>query len=200
MERLIENKLKLIEFCFFYLEKLLFKFINSIILKPNTVLVNLKFSFFYYVFIFLKYSFILKIVMLLDIIAIDHPDKILKGTKFELVYVLVSTVLNFRFFFKIFFNIENLVISLSSLYASANWFEREVWDLYGIKFLFHKDLRRILTDYGFVGHPLLKEFPLTGFIELRYDDSVGSIIYEPIEISQALRIFKYENPWFMWKA
>jgi len=190
---LIENKIKLVEYFAFFFKKILYKFINTIVFKSNTLLIHLKFNFFYYIFMFLKFNYILKINTLLDIIALDYPDKILEGNKFVLIYVVISPLLNFRFFFKLFFNIENLIISISNLYSSANWLEREVWDFFGIKFLFHKDLRRILTDYGFIGHPLLKDFPLTGFVEIRYEDVYSNIVYEPLEISQSLRFFKYEN-------
>ena len=93
---------------------------------------------------------------------------------------------------------EFLVLSLSNFFFNANWLEREVWDLFGIKFICHNDLRRILTDYGFSGHPLLKFFPLMGFSELRYDDSLNKIIREQIEMTQAYRYFIYNTPWFLW--
>lgn len=88
---------------------------------------------------------------------------------------------------------------MTPLYPSANWLEREIWDFYGVKFLFHPDLRRILTDYGFRGHPLRKDFPLVGFLELRYDDSYRSIVLEPVELSQDFRFFKFYNPWASYK-
>jgi NADH-quinone oxidoreductase subunit C len=193
-EPLIESKINLLEFCFFYLKKTLYKFISGVIIKPNNILLNVKFKFFYYVLLFFKYNLVLKVNMLLDIVALDSVSR------FELVYIFVSTFLNVRFFCKIFLNIENLVTSASSIFFSAGWLEREAWDLYGLRFLFHMDLRRILTDYGFVGHPLLKSFPLTGFVEVRYDDTYLNIVYEPLEISQSLRFFKFENVWFLWRS
>jgi NADH-quinone oxidoreductase subunit C len=91
------------------------------------------------------------------------------------------------------------MISISNLYNSTAWLEREIWDLFGIKFIYHKDLRRILTDYGFLGHPLLKQFPLIGFIELRYDDSILNILKEAVEMSQMYRFFRFMNPWVIWR-
>jgi NADH-quinone oxidoreductase subunit C len=104
-----------------------------------------------------------------------------------------------RFFLKLLIKKEDLMVSLSNLYKSVGWLEREIWDLFGIKFIYHKDLRRILTDYGFLGHPLLKQFPLIGFIELRYDDSILNIIKEAVEMSQMYRFFRFLNPWVLWK-
>jgi NADH:ubiquinone oxidoreductase subunit C len=103
--------------------------------------------------------------------------------------------LNLRYNLKHFLNKEDLILSLMDIYLNANWLEREVWDLYGVKFIYHQDLRRILTDYGFEGHPLLKLFPLTGFFELRYDDSLEKIIKESLEFTQAYRYFVFFNPW-----
>jgi NADH-quinone oxidoreductase subunit C len=94
---------------------------------------------------------------------------------------------------------EDLIVSISELFKSTAWFEREVWDLFGLKFIYHEDLRRILTDYGFLGHPLQKQFPLIGFIELRYDDSILNILKEAVEMSQMYRFFRFINPWFIWK-
>jgi NADH-quinone oxidoreductase subunit C len=88
---------------------------------------------------------------------------------------------------------------LVDIYINSNWLERESWDLYGIKYIYHQDLRRILTDYGFIGHPLLKIFPLTGFVEMRYDDLLNKIIKERIELSQAFRFFYFINPWYSFK-
>jgi NADH-quinone oxidoreductase subunit C len=104
-----------------------------------------------------------------------------------------------RSFLKILIKKEDLMISISNLYNSTAWLEREIWDLFGIKFIYHKDLRRILTDYGFLGHPLLKQFPLIGFIELRYDDSILNILKEAVEMSQMYRLFRFMNPWVIWK-
>jgi len=197
---LIENKLNLIEYSIKYIKKQLLKYIETIVWKINKLLIVMKLKYYYYVFMFIKNNSILRIRTLIDVIAVDHPNQILKGKKWELIYVLISQTLNLRMFFKLYINIENVIISITKLYKAANWLEREIWDLYGIKFIYHKDLRRILTDYGFVGHPLRKEFPLTGFIELRYDDIKNNIVYEPLEISQALRYFKYENAWISWKV
>jgi NADH:ubiquinone oxidoreductase subunit C len=112
-EPLIESKINLLEFCFFYLKKTLYKFISGVIIKPNNILLNVKFKFFYYVLLFFKYNLVLKVNMLLDIVALDSVSR------FELVYIFVSTFLNVRFFCKIFLNIENLVTSASSIFFSA---------------------------------------------------------------------------------
>ena len=118
--------------------------------------------------------------------------------EFELVYILLSYKLNTRLILKMYVKKEDLVISLSNIYLNANWLEREVWDMFGLKFIFHNDLRRILTDYGFLGHPLLKIFPLMGFTELRFDDLLNKIIKEAVELSQLYRFFLYLNPWIKW--
>ena len=115
----------------------------------------------------------------------------------ELHYFFVSYKLNIKSSLKKFINKEDLIISLIEIFVNSNWLERESWDLYGIKYIYHSDLRRILTDYGFIGHPLLKVFPLTGFVEMRYDDLLNKIIKEKVEFTQAFRFFYFINPWFM---
>ena len=130
--------------------------------------------------------------MLIDITAVDYPSR---SSRFEVVYQLLSIHYNARIRVKT--NVDELtpIESVSSLFPSANWFERETWDMFGICFLHHPDLRRILTDYGFEGHPLRKDFPVSGYIEFRYDDSKKRVISEPLELSQEFRYFDFASPW-----
>lgn len=140
----------------------------------------------------LKNLIVFKYQTLNDLTAVNYPDLV---KSFELNYYFWSYKLASKYNIKYFLNKEDLVLSLMDIYANSNWLERECWDLYGIKFIYHQDLRRILTDYGFIGHPLLKLYPLTGFSELRYDDVLEKIIKEEIELSQAYRFFIFFNPW-----
>jgi len=167
------------------------------LIKKKNLYFFLDINFYFYLFSFLNSNLIVKINSIIDIIATHYPDNF--SNEFELLYVNINYKLNFRFFLKTLINKENLIISLNNIFKSAAWLEREIWDLFGIKFLFHNDLRRILTDYGFLGHPLLKQFPLIGFIELRYDDSIFNIIKEAVEMSQMYRFFRFINPWVIWK-
>ena len=130
--------------------------------------------------------------MLIDITAVDYPSR---SSRFEVVYQLLSIHYNARIRVKT--NVDELtpIESVSSLFPSANWFERETWDMFGICFLNHPDLRRILTDYGFEGHPLRKDFPGSGYVELRYDDSKKRVISEPVELAQEFRYFDFASPW-----
>jgi NADH-quinone oxidoreductase subunit C len=115
--------------------------------------------------------------------------------RFEIVYNLLSVRKNLRVRVKTRSSDEHPVPSATGLFPSAGWFEREVWDMYGVFFDGHPDLRRILTDYGFDGHPQRKDFPLTGYVELRYDDTQKKVVYEPVKLSQAYRSFDFESPW-----
>lgn len=135
---------------------------------------------------------ILKYQTLSDLTAVNYPDY---SKSLELNYYFLSYKLASKYNLKHFLNKEDLILSLMEIYSNANWLERELWDLYGIKFIYHHDLRRILTDYGFIGHPLLKLFPLTGFFELRYDDTLEKIVKEGLEFTQAYRYFIFFNPW-----
>lgn len=151
---------------------------------------------YFYLLSILNSNMIFKINTIIDIVATHYPDNL--ENEFELLYVNLNYKLNLRFFLKLLIKKENLIISINNLFNSAAWLEREIWDLFGLKFIYHKDLRRILTDYGFLGHPLLKQFPLIGFIELRYDDSIFNIIKEAVELSQMYRFFRFVNPWVLW--
>jgi len=134
----------------------------------------------------------LKFEMLLDITAVDYPQR---PKRFELIYNLLSLKKRLRIRVKIFLNDNEIVPSISKLYKSACWYEREVWDMYGISFSHNNDLRRILTDYGFEGHPLRKDFPLTGFVELRYDETKKKVIYSKVKLTQDYRNFDFLSPW-----
>jgi len=129
---------------------------------------------------------------LIDITAVDFPQR---EERFEVVYHLLSLKHNLRLRLKAAANEKLPVPSLSGAFSSAIWFEREAWDMYGILFSDHPDLRRILTDYGFEGHPLRKDFPLTGYVELRYDEDQKRVVYEPVKLVQDFRTFDFVSPW-----
>lgn len=130
--------------------------------------------------------------ILMDVCGVDYPGE---DERFEVVYNLLSLTHNIRVRVKITTNEDTPVPSVISVFNSANWFEREAWDMFGIYFSDHPDLRRILTDYGFEGHPLRKDFPLTGFVELRYDDEQKRVVYEPVKLTQDFRSFDFLSPW-----
>ncbi|HVH73853.1 MAG TPA: NADH-quinone oxidoreductase subunit C [Stellaceae bacterium] len=130
--------------------------------------------------------------VLLDICGVDYPDR---PQRFEIVYNLLSLKLNQRIRLYVATDEETPVPSAVGLYSSAGWWEREAWDLFGIYFSGHPDLRRIMTDYGFEGHPLRKDFPLTGYVELRYDEEQKRVVYEPVRLTQEFRSFDFLSPW-----
>ena len=129
---------------------------------------------------------------LIDVCGVDYPDR---PKRFEVVYALLSVSLNRRLRVKVETDEDTPVPSAVPVYPSANWFERETWDMYGIFFSDHPDLRRILTDYGFDGHPMRKDFPLTGYVELRYDPDQRRVVYEPVKLTQDFRTFDFTSPW-----
>ena len=141
---------------------------------------------------FLKDSEKLNFNQLIDITAIDYPSRELR---FDVVYLLISLKLNERILIKTSIQEEENIESISSIHKAANWYERECYDLFGIKFINHPDLRRIMTDYNFEGHPLRKDFPLTGHNEVRYDDLEKKVVYEKVKLSQEYRNFDYLSPW-----
>jgi len=144
------------------------------------------------VIIFLKSHDKLKFRQLIDIAGVDYPEE---DKRFSLVYLLLSHEKNTRIKVSINFEMGKKIPTLTKIYPSSNWMEREVFDMYGIKFKDHPDLRRILTDYNFEGHPLRKDFPLTGFNEVRYSEKEKKVIYEPVKLEQNYRDFDFESPW-----
>jgi len=134
----------------------------------------------------------LQFISLIDICGVDYPER---KERFDVVYHLLSPRQNARIRLKVMTDETTPLASATIVYPGAEWFEREAWDMYGILFSGHPDLRRILTDYGFDGHPLRKDFPLTGYVEVRYDDEAGRVIYEPVELRQEFRNFDFESPW-----
>jgi NADH-quinone oxidoreductase subunit C len=144
------------------------------------------------VIFFLKSHDKFKFRQLIDIAGVDYPEE---EKRFSLIYLLLSPEKNIRIKISINFEIGKKIPSLTKIYPSANWMEREVFDMYGIVFTGHPDLRRILTDYNFEGHPLRKDFPLTGFNEVRYSEKEKKVIYEPVKLEQNYRDFDFESPW-----
>jgi NADH/F420H2 dehydrogenase subunit C len=145
------------------------------------------------VLFFFKYNINTQFKLLMDICGIDNMEK--KDKRFEVSYNLLSIKYWIRIHIKININEFVPINSIIKIFKSANWYEREIWDMFGIFFKNHKDLRRILTDYGFEGFPLRKDFPQTGYIELRYNNDHKHLIYEPIELSQDFRSFDFLSPW-----
>ena len=144
------------------------------------------------VMIFLKNDAKCLMKVLVDVCGVDYPNR---EKRFDVVYHLLSMKLNHRIRVKISTDEDTQVPSVTSVFPSAGWFERECWDLFGIFFSEHPDLRRILTDYGFNGHPLRKDFPLTGFVELRYDDEQRRVVQVPVHLNQEFRTFDFLSPW-----
>ena len=141
---------------------------------------------------FLKSNESCKFKQLIDIAGVDYPEN---EKRFELIYLFLSHEKNIRIKLLIKFETNQSVNSITKIFPSANWMEREVFDMYGIKFKNHPDLRRILTDYGFDGHPLRKDFPLTGFNEVRYSEKDKKVIYEKVKLEQDYRKFDFDSPW-----
>jgi len=144
------------------------------------------------VILFLKTNKNTKFKQLIDITAVDYPEEV---QRFKMVYLLLSHEFNQRIILSYYINENEMINSLTSIFPAANWMEREVFDMYGISFKDHPDLRRILTDYGFEGHPLRKDFPLTGHSEVRYSEDQKKVIIEPVKLEQNYRNFDYESPW-----
>ncbi|MGL4397570.1 MAG: NADH-quinone oxidoreductase subunit C [Hyphomicrobium sp.] len=130
--------------------------------------------------------------VLIDICGVDFPER---EKRFDVVYHLLSPRLNQRIRVKLATDAATPVPSVNDIYPAANWYEREAYDMYGIRFTGHPDLRRLLTDYGFQGYPLRKDFPLTGYSEVRYDDDAKRVVYEPVKLTQEFRSFDFESPW-----
>ena len=141
---------------------------------------------------FVKESDKLRFTILTDLFAADFP---VRSDRFEVVYSLLSLKLNKRLLFKIALDEEHQAPSVVSLYSSACWYEREAFDMFGIVFDGCPDMRRILTDYGFVGHPLRKDFPVTGHVQVKYDEKLEKVIYEPVSLEQEFRNFDFTSPW-----
>ena len=166
--------------------------IKSTKIKHKNIYISIENENLLEVIAFLKNNNETKFKQLIDITAVDYPEK---EKRFKIVYLLLSHEFNSRVLIDFFINENEIVTSLTSVFPSSNWMEREVFDMYGIKFKDHPDLRRILTDYGFIGHPLRKDFPLTGHNEVRYSEDKKKVIYEPVKLEQNYRNFDYKSPW-----
>ncbi len=166
--------------------------INSSLVANDELLICTEPNNLHSVLLFLKSNPECKFRQLIDIVAADYPNE---EKRFKIYYLLLAHENNLRIKISINLNIEEKIPSITKIYPSANWMEREVFDMYGIKFKNHPDLRRILTDYGFEGHPLRKDFPLTGFNEVRYSEKDKKVIYEQVKLEQNYRDFDFESPW-----
>ena len=166
--------------------------INSSKIKNDQIYLNIDSNDITDVILFLKNNENTNFKQLIDITAVDYPAN---EKRFKLVYLLLSHEFNVRILIDCFINENEIPPSITKIYPAANWMEREVFDMYGIQFKDHPDLRRILTDYNFNGYPLRKDFPLTGHTEVRYSEEEKKVIYEPVKLEQNYRNFDYESPW-----
>ena len=144
------------------------------------------------VVLFLKTDKHSKFRQLMDVTVVDYPEQ---SQRFKMIYLFLSHEFNQRMILSYFINENEVISSLTSIFPAANWMEREVFDMYGVNFKDHPDLRRILTDYGFKGHPLRKDFPLTGHSEVRYSEEQKKVVSEPVKLEQNYRNFDYKSPW-----
>lgn len=186
------NNLSTISYLASFLNKTLSRSLISVNIRSNKIIISISNDFLRLVLNFLAKSSIIKANSLLDIWVVDYPER---ENRFEINYLLLSVKHEIRYIVKTLVSEYKYIHSVTNLFPSANWLEREVWDMYGVLFIEHIDLRRILTDYGFSGHPLRKDFPLTGYTELRYDDSEKRVVVEVLEASQEFRLFNYSSPW-----
>ena len=161
-------------------------------IKHNQLYLNIETNDLIGVSLFIKNNENTKFRQLIDITAVDYPEI---TQRFKIVYLFLSHEFNQRIILSYYINENELIPSLTSIFPAANWMEREVFDMYGVKFKDHPDLRRILTDYGFEGHPLRKDFPLTGHTEVRYSEEQKKVIKETVKLEQNFRNFDYESPW-----
>ena len=166
--------------------------VQKSIIEHNELLIHIDAADLVYVVQFLKSNDSFKFRQLIDIAGVDYPEE---DKRFQLVYLFLSHEYNSRIKLMIKFQIDQSISSITKIFPSANWMEREVFDMYGIDFKNHPDLRRILTDYNFKGHPLRKDFPLTGFTEVRYSEKEKKVIYEPVKLEQNYRNFDFQSPW-----
>ena len=166
--------------------------INSSVIKHNELKLLIDNEDLHNVILFIKNDSRIKFRQLIDITAVDYPEN---ENRFKLIYFFLSHENNLRLNIEFYIKENDLVSSITSIFPSANWMEREVFDMYGISFNDHPDLRRILTDYNFTGYPLRKDFPLTGHNEVRYNEENKKVIYEPVKLEQNYRNFDYESPW-----
>ena len=161
-------------------------------IKFNQLFIDIDFQDIISTILFLKTNEKSKFRQLIDITAVDYPHK---DKRFKIVYLMLSHENNFRIIVNTFISENETVPSISKIFPSANWMEREIFDMYGVLFKEHPDLRRILTDYGFRGHPLRKDFPLTGYTEVRYSEDKKKVITEPVKLEQEYRNSDFESPW-----
>ena len=166
--------------------------INTVQYSSGELVIIVPHTLVYQVLTFLKYHTNSQYKVLADMTAIDYLKK---EKRFEVVYNLLSVSFNSRIRVKTYVNEMTALPTASSIFSCANWLEREIWDMYGVYFTQHQDLRRILTDYGFEGHPLRKDFPLNGYISVRYDDVNKIVVCEPTELTQEFRTFNFQTPW-----
>ena len=166
--------------------------INKTQIKYNHLYIDIDKDDLIDVVLFIKTNQETKFRQLIDITAVDYPEK---NQRFELVYLFLSHEFNQRIILKYLISESEIIPTLTSIFPAANWMEREVFDMYGVSFKDHPDLRRILTDYGFEGHPLRKDFPLTGYTEVRYSEEKKKVVTESVKLEQNYRNFDYESPW-----
>jgi NADH-quinone oxidoreductase subunit C len=166
--------------------------INSSYIKHNQLYFEIDKDDLLDVVLFIKTNNSTKFRQLIDITVVDYPER---AKRFKVVYLFLSHEFNQRLILSYFISENEIISSLTKIFPSANWMEREVFDMYGVNFKDHPDLRRILTDYGFEGHPLRKDFPLTGHIETRYSEDKKKVVYEPVKLEQNYRNFDYQSPW-----